>query len=240
MATLTATISLASADITSDTLSFSAAATLTNAGGSTGMSQTTGLCRKNITFASAAAIEATTLYRADDYTANGANKVYIKNCSTTATEYITVSLSGLDGDGLAEVGRLYSGDWAFLPWNAVSGDKETFTATLANAWDVGDTVVFDGVTVTAANNGTDDIATQIAAAAYPNWTATSAGSVVTFVSKTARADLTGAKSQLIATTAGSGTATTNQTQAGTRSASDIYVTPSVHTGIVVEHILFHE
>ena len=240
MATLTATISLASSDLTSDTLSFSTAATLTNAGGSTGMSQTTGLCRKNIAFAGAQVIEATALYRADDYTANGANKVYIKNCSTTATEYITVSLSGLDGDGLAEVGRLYSGDWAFLPWNAVSGNKETFTATLSNVWTVGDTVVFDGVTITAATTGSDDIATQMAAASYPNWTATSSGSVVTYVSKTARADLAGAKANLIATTAGSGSIATNQTQAGTRSASDIYVTPSVHTGIVVEHILFHE
>lgn len=240
MATTKATISLSSTDITSNTLSFSTIATLTDAGGSTGMTQTTGLCRKNIAFASAAAIEATTLYRADNYTADGANKVYIKNCSTTVTEYLTLSLSGLDGDGLAEIGRLYSGDWAFIPWNAVSGTKEQFTATLSNAWDAGDTVVFDGVTITAANNDTDDIATLIAAASYPNWTATSSGSVVTFVSKTSRADLATAKAAMTVTTAGSGSIATSQTVAGTRSASDLYVTPSVHTGIVVEHVLFHQ
>jgi hypothetical protein len=60
------------------------------------------------------------------------------------------------------------------------------------------------------------------------------------VSKTSRADLATAKAAMTVTTAGSGSIATSQTVAGTRSASDLYVTPSVHTGIVVEHVLFHQ
>jgi len=48
MATTTATITLASTDLLTDSLSLVSAATLTDAGGSTGMTQTTGVSRKNI------------------------------------------------------------------------------------------------------------------------------------------------------------------------------------------------
>ena len=79
MATTTATLTLSSSDLLSDELALTSTSTLTTAGTSTGVTQTTGLARRTTSAASAAAIQAVNLYRAGDYTANGANKVYIKN-----------------------------------------------------------------------------------------------------------------------------------------------------------------
>ena len=49
---------------------------------------------------------------AADYTDDKAHKVYIKNISTTASEYVTIKI------GATEVGRLYAGDFLFIPWSA--------------------------------------------------------------------------------------------------------------------------
>ena len=68
------------------------------------------------------------------------------------------------------MGRLYAGEWAFFPWSAVDGTEETFTITIANTWAAGDTWDFDGVTTTAANSTVADIAAQIHAQNFPNWT----------------------------------------------------------------------
>ena len=87
MATTTADITLTSTDLLTDSLSLSASATLTNAGGSTGVTQTSGLARTNFTNNP---IQSKVVYRSDDAAADGANKVYLKNISTTSTEYFTV------------------------------------------------------------------------------------------------------------------------------------------------------
>ena len=108
MPTTTATVTLSSSDLTGDALALSTTSTLTKAGTTTGLDQTTGVARKF--FASAQAN--TTLIAAADYTAGKAHKVYIKNTSTVATEFVTVKIGG------TEVGRLYAGDWLFIPWNA--------------------------------------------------------------------------------------------------------------------------
>lgn len=107
MATTTATLTLSSADLTGDALALSTTATLTKAGTATGLDQTTGVGRKTTT-----ATSAVTLFAAADYTDDKGHKVYIKNTSTVATEYILVKIGDM------ELGRLYAGDWAFLPWNA--------------------------------------------------------------------------------------------------------------------------
>ena len=122
MATTTATITIASTDLLTDELSLASTATLTKAGTSTGVEQASGLSRKETaTVGSTALIDSVVLYRADDYTANKANKIYIKNTSTTPAEYITVYLTAdragethSDVDGLTELGRLYAGDWTFF------------------------------------------------------------------------------------------------------------------------------
>ena len=114
MATTTATITISSADLLSNVLSFSDTSTLTTAGSSTGLSLTSGLAKTNFTNDP---IQSKVIYRSDDATANGANKVYLKNLSTTASEYFTVFIDQ------EEMGRLYAGDWAFFPWSATSGTK---------------------------------------------------------------------------------------------------------------------
>ena len=109
MATTTATITLSSADLTGDALALSSTATLTKGGTLTGLDQTTGVARKFF----AAAQANTNLIAAADYTAGKAHKVYIKNTSTTAGEFIKVEL----GASNLSLGFLYAGDWLFMPYD---------------------------------------------------------------------------------------------------------------------------
>jgi len=235
MATTTAQLILTSTDLLSDSLSVSAIATLTAAGNSTGLTQTSGLARTNTAYDSAALIQSTTLYRADDATANGANKVYIKNLSTTAAQFYTVYIDQ------EEMGRLYAGDWAFFPWCATSGTKETFVLTIGGTLAAGDSWNFDGVTTTSADATLANFAALINSQFFPNWTTTVSSAAVTFTARqamdagtvvTATAD--GVKIDL----AGSNLTTVISSSAlGTRSESDIIVIPSVHTTMDFEHML---
>ena len=108
MATTTATLTLSSGDLTGDALSLSTTTQLTKAGSNTGLDQTTGVARKFFESTQSN----TALIAAADYTDDKAHKVYIKNISSTASEYITVKI------GATEVGRLYAGDFLFMPWSA--------------------------------------------------------------------------------------------------------------------------
>ena len=107
MATTIAQLTLTSTDLLSDSLAVSAAATLTGAGNSTGLTQTGGLARKTTESSSQY-----TLFAAANYTDDKAHKIYLKNLSTTATEYFEVQVGGV------VIGRIYAGDWAFFPWSA--------------------------------------------------------------------------------------------------------------------------
>tara|TARA_R100001460_G_scaffold8251_2_gene20557 strand:+ start:876 stop:1277 length:402 start_codon:yes stop_codon:yes gene_type:complete len=109
MATTTATLTLSSGDLTGDALSLSTTTQLTKAGTATGLDQTTGVARKF--FASTQAN--TTLIAAADYTAGKAHKVYIKNTSTTASEFVKVEL----GASNLSLGFLYAGDFMFIPYD---------------------------------------------------------------------------------------------------------------------------
>lgn len=110
MATTTASLTLSSSDLTGDALALTTTATLTKAGVTTGLDQTTGVARKFF----ATQQTAFNLITAADYTSDKAHKVYIKNTSTTAAEYVTVELGATN----VSLGRLYAGDWALLPWDA--------------------------------------------------------------------------------------------------------------------------
>ena len=257
MATTTATITLSSSDLLSNELALSTTATLTTAGTSTGVTQCTGLSRKTLTYGSSGVIDSSVLYRADDYTADKANKVYIKNTSTTAAEYFEIFLSGGEATaahdastpastitGLTEVGRLYAGDWMFMPWNASGGTKETFTCVVGHTWAAGDTIVFDGVTITAANSTVANIATQIDNAQFPNWETSVSSATVTFVARQSgsfyEVDAGEGSGEIQYNTAGNGALTISTTVEGTRSVSDLYIRPSVHTGMTYETMLIHE
>ena len=236
MATTTATITLSSTDLLSDELALSTTSTLTTAGTATGVTQASGLSRKTTSAASAAAIQANVLYRAGDYTADGANKVYIKNTSTTVAEYYTVHIDQ------EEIGRLYAGDWMFMPWNATSGTKQVFTVTIAATWAIGDTWEFDGVEMTAATATLASIAAQLDTLNYPNWTTTYASGVtIIFTARYASSDLVVyADADAVLNTAGNGTAAMSAAAVGSASESDITIRPSVHTAMTYETMLIHE
>ena len=106
MATTTATITLASADLLSDNLSLSATTTLYDGGTTTGLTQY-----------DSGRVEIpgdTNIYVLLDSTAAGvnkANRVYVINKNTDETHYIIISINE------AVLGRLYAGDWMFIPWS---------------------------------------------------------------------------------------------------------------------------
>jgi len=119
MATTTAQLVLTSTDLLSDSLSLSAIATLTGAGNSTGLTSTGGLARKTTSSASQY-----TLFAAANYTDDKAHKVYLKNMETSASLYFLISIHDV------EVGRIYAGDWALIPWSAdTTSDNADFKIT---------------------------------------------------------------------------------------------------------------
>ena len=124
MATITAAISINS-DITDSPLSISNSSTLYTAGTDTGISETTGLGRKKVATGSNVVLldAGLTSGVAADVTADGANKVYIKNMNDRGdgTKFVNILLAAV------EIGRLYGGDWMFIPWCAASGKDIEFT-----------------------------------------------------------------------------------------------------------------
>tara|TARA_R100000329_G_C7525426_1_gene185309 strand:+ start:208 stop:630 length:423 start_codon:yes stop_codon:yes gene_type:complete len=115
MATTTASLTISSGDLTGDALSLSTTTQLKKAGTVTGLDQTTGVARK--VFPTAVTNEKLidkTLF--SDWTSGDqvAHKVYIKNLSTTASQYITISFD--DGTNTIGIGMLYAGDFCFLPY----------------------------------------------------------------------------------------------------------------------------
>ena len=234
---ITAAITLTSGagDLLTDSLSLSTTASLTQAGNSTAIAQTSGLARTNFTNDP---IQSKVIYRSDDATANGANKVYLKNMSATAAEYFTVFIDQ------EEMGRLYAGDWALFPWSATSGTKETFIATIGGTWVAGESWEFDGVKVYAANTTVADIAAQIDAEEFPNWTTTRSGAAVTFVAREARdrgtVVIATADIVIVQTGGSDATSVVSSAAMGTATESDIIVVPSVVTTMDLEHMLFKQ
>ena len=102
----TATITLTSADIAGDPVNVSKTATCTKAGTTTDLDQTTGVNRVHLRNASNKVLLA-----ANAEGDNLAAKVYIINKATDASLYLTVTRNA------QTVGKLYAGDWMFIPWS---------------------------------------------------------------------------------------------------------------------------
>ena len=119
MATTIASIDINSTDLVSDKVSIASVTTLTGAGNSTGLTSTGGLARK--TTASASQY---TLFAAASYTDDKAHKIYLKNMESSASLYFLISIHDV------EVGRIYAGDWALIPWSAdTTSDNADFKIT---------------------------------------------------------------------------------------------------------------
>ena len=102
----TATITLTSADIAGDPVNVSKTTTCTKAGGTTDLDQVTGLNRVHLRNATNKVLLA-----ANAEGDNLAAKVYIINKATDASLYLTVTINA------QTVGKLYAGDWMFIPWS---------------------------------------------------------------------------------------------------------------------------
>jgi|TARA_R100000084_G_scaffold5711_1_gene2221 hypothetical protein len=127
MATTTATITLNSSDIADNALSISNTATLTTAGTDTGITETTGLARKKTNSGSNTVLIEPGVANSvgADITEDKSAKVYIKNVNDRGdgTKYVTILIL------TKEIGRLYGGDWMFIPYKAASGKNLEFTAS---------------------------------------------------------------------------------------------------------------
>ena len=239
MATINATLTIGSGDLLTSNLAFSVASTLTKAGSATGLTKTTGLARTNFTNNPR---QEKVLYRADDALTGGSNKVYLKNLSTTVAQYFTVFIDQ------EEMGRLYAGDWAFFPWTATSGVKETFIVTATGTVAVGESWEFDGIKTTSASTALNTFAAAVNAQHYPNWTTAVSSAAVTFTARRAVEDgvITGntAITGDVLVESGDGNftmpITAGDTNPSTRSESDIIIVPSVATTMDLEHMLFNE
>ena len=120
MPTTTATLTLSSADITGHNFNLTSTATLTKAGGSTGLDEFTGITSRTY-----AAAQTDTVVVADSIYASTtvAHKVYIRNTASGTSDYILVEL---EDDVI--VGRLYPGDWMFIPYLGVLNVEVTTLA----------------------------------------------------------------------------------------------------------------
>ena len=127
MATTTATITLATSDMADNNFSVSNTSTLYTAGTDTGISETTGLGRKKVADSGNIVLldGGLTSGIAADVTADKSAKVYIKNMNDRGdgTKFVNILLAAV------EIGRLYGGDWMFIPWCAASGKDIEFTAS---------------------------------------------------------------------------------------------------------------
>ena len=107
MATTTAAVTLTS-DLLSDNISVTTDTTCMK-GGTTA----DGLDQMDMGYIEIATGDQYDLFDADKaLNKNKANKVYIANESTDETYYVTITIDA------TVVGRLYAGDWMFIPWGA--------------------------------------------------------------------------------------------------------------------------
>ena len=118
MPTTTATLSITN-DITSVPVSVSASFDLLKAASTEGMDTMTS---KRKIYTSTDQVDMIPFGDAGGATHNF---VYISNASTVSTDYITITQTDSPAGSSTEViveqiGRLYAGDWMFIPWGAAS------------------------------------------------------------------------------------------------------------------------
>ena len=116
----TATVTLTS-DISSGFGGITKTMTLTKAGTSNDITETTGFSRRKLAAVTAVDLitMANELVEPSD---NTAAKVYVKNIGNNGvidkSTYVTISI-GNTGGTTQEIGRLYGGDWLFMPVTVV-------------------------------------------------------------------------------------------------------------------------
>ena len=138
MATTTATLTLTSTDLLTDSLSLSATATLFKAG------TTTGLDSIQYERLEVPTGDVYDMIDATSAGANKANKIYIANKSTDATRYVDIYIASLN------IGRLYAGDWAFFPLEAAAATQDGGIEAISAAQVVEFALIHEGKTLVAS------------------------------------------------------------------------------------------
>ena len=121
---VTATLNITSPNLLNDSLALSVTSKLYKAGTSEPIDQTTGLSRKLYS-----TVTDESLFLASDYADSKANKIYIKNTSSSTSEYVTLSIAIGATTTNVEIGVLYGGDFAYFPW---SGEYDIDISTSAD------------------------------------------------------------------------------------------------------------
>ena len=117
----TATITLTSADIAGDPVNVSKTATCTKAGTTTDLDQSTGLNRVHLR-----SVTNKVLLAANAEGIDLAAKVYIIDKATDPTLYVTITINA------QTIGKLYAGDWMFIPWSQT--DTAASVEIAATSW----------------------------------------------------------------------------------------------------------
>ena len=102
----TAKLTLTSADIAGDPVNVTKTSNCYKADSTTPLDQTKGLNKITLT-----TITNKILYTSTAGGDNKAAKIYICNKSTTPSEFVTITINAQD------IGKLYAGDWMFMPWS---------------------------------------------------------------------------------------------------------------------------
>ena len=138
MATTTAAVTLTS-DLLSDALSVSTTTTCMKAG-----TTADGLDQMDTGYVEIATGDVYDILDATVLGLDKANKVYICNESTDETYYVAVTVK-------AEViGRLYAGDWMFIPWGAEHADSDIGLEALVGTNNLTYTLFHEGRTLTTS------------------------------------------------------------------------------------------
>ena len=126
MATTTAALSISN-DIASTSVSTSADMTLFKAGTTEGMDTMVSVSKKLTSTSQVDLITAASVSTSHNY-------VYISNAGTSTTEYFNVGIGNAGGGSptdTEEIGRLYGGDWMFIPWTADTNEDIYVTPSVA-------------------------------------------------------------------------------------------------------------
>jgi hypothetical protein len=138
MATTTATLTLSSTDLLSDSLSLSSTSTLYDAGTTTGVTQMKMGRNEIATGTNFDLLDATAAH------ANKANKFYIANKATNEAYYAIITI------GAQVIGRLYAGDWMYMPWEAAADTQDIEIQTVGGSQVIEWVVFHEGETLGTA------------------------------------------------------------------------------------------
>ena len=138
MATTTAAVTLSS-DLLSDNMSVSSTTTCMKAG-----TAADGLTQMDTGYVEIATGDVYDILNATVLGLDKANKVYICNESTDETYNVAVTVK-------AEViGKLYAGDWMFIPWGAEHADSDIGLEALVGTNKITYALFHEGRTLTAS------------------------------------------------------------------------------------------